>query len=129
MINKEKVIKDLQTSIEKLVKFSHLKADKKLNILNEFIWPTLVYPLQCAPLDRLTTSFLRDIDKILKSAIKEIVGLPSDSPDAMIYSHRKYRGLGVFKAQWKAYLQHINISVRLTKLNDRLLEECRDFSK
>ncbi|KAJ4442972.1 hypothetical protein ANN_04620 [Periplaneta americana] len=63
-----------------------------------------------APNDKdLKVKFLTDIDKLIRSAVKEIINISTDTPDAMLYAPRRLRGLGVFKAQWEAYLQHLNI--------------------
>lgn len=56
----------------------------------------------------LMIKFLTDIDKAVRSSVKEIIGLPSDAPDAMIYAPRNLRGLGIFKAQWETFNHHIN---------------------
>ncbi|KAJ4436213.1 hypothetical protein ANN_18843 [Periplaneta americana] len=52
------------------------------------------------------------------SAVKEIINIPTDTPDAMLYAPRRLRGLGVFKAQWEAYLQHLNICQRLLHVDN-----------
>ncbi|KAJ4427567.1 hypothetical protein ANN_25215 [Periplaneta americana] len=52
-----------------------------------------------APLKDLKLKFLNDIDKLIRSSVKRIVGLPTDVPDAMLYAPRNLRGLGIFKAQ------------------------------
>ena len=40
--------------------------------------------------------------------MKEIVQVPVDTPDSMLYSSKKVKGLGVYKAQWEAFLQDLN---------------------
>ena len=40
--------------------------------------------------------------------MKEIVQLPADTPDSMLYSSKKVKDLGVYKAQWKTFLQRLN---------------------
>ncbi|KAJ4433259.1 hypothetical protein ANN_15518 [Periplaneta americana] len=66
----------------------------------------------------LKVKFLSDIDKLIRSAVKEIINIPTDTPDAMLYAPRRLRGLGVFKAQWEAYLQHLNICQRLLHVDN-----------
>ncbi|KAJ4440923.1 hypothetical protein ANN_10771 [Periplaneta americana] len=63
----------------------------------------------------LKLKFLDDIDKRNRSSVKEIVGLPTDVPDAILYAPRNLRGLGVFKAQWEAFLQHLSVCKLLVK--------------
>ena len=79
------------------------------------------------PLQKIKKGFLTDIDKLIKSAIKEIIGLPMDTPDTMLYSSRKVRGLGIMKASWEAYLQSINICNRLKRIGNIYLEATRNF--
>lgn len=128
ILDKCSIITNLNRSISKLITSSLLKPDQKLNILNQYIWPTLIYPLQCAPLCKLQLGFLQDIDKIVKNAVKEIVGLPCDTPDSMLYTSRKYRGLGVMKATWEAFLQHINICNKLQVSSDPVIGFTRNFN-
>ena len=68
-------------------------------------------------------------DKILKSGLKEILQIPIDIPDHMIYSARKHKGLGLFRAQWEASLQHINICNILQKENNLYLNHFRNFKQ
>ncbi|KAJ4446890.1 hypothetical protein ANN_13591, partial [Periplaneta americana] len=49
---------------------------------------------------------------------EEIINIPTDTPDAMLYAPRRLRGLGVFKVQWEAYLQHLNICQRLLHVDN-----------
>lgn len=58
--------------------------------MGRYIWPSIIYPLQCAPLNKIKTGFLNDIDKIIKGATKNIIGLPHDCPDAMLYSPKNF---------------------------------------
>src|SRR6185437_1989624 len=83
------VIKDLSTSLNKLSNSPLLTPEQKLNIVNQYIWPTLIYPLQTAPLSKLTNQFLEDVDLLVRSAVKEILSLPGDTPNAFIYANRK----------------------------------------
>ncbi|KAJ4435195.1 hypothetical protein ANN_23771 [Periplaneta americana] len=78
----------------------------------------LIYPLQCAPLDQLPDSFLKDLDKVIRSAVKEMISLPDDTPNDMLYSSKKVRGLGLIKAEWEANIQHFNICKRLSQVSD-----------
>ena len=47
----------------------------------------------------------------------------------MIYSARKHKGLGLFRAQWEASLQHINICNILQKENNLYLNHFRNFKQ
>lgn len=76
---------------------------------------------------KLWKSFLKDIDTLIRGCMKNISCLPSDTLNSMLYSERKYRGLGIVCADWEAYLQHINIAQKLGKIDDPLLQSCRDF--
>jgi hypothetical protein len=128
IINKSKIIQDLRHDISKLTASDLLKPDQKLNILNQFVWPKLIYPLQCAPIPQLTAKFLEDIDIIMRSAVKEIIGIPGDTPTSFIYAPRKFRGLGIMRATWEAHVQHFNICKKLLAVrDDPLIAAVRDL--
>ena len=85
-----------------------LQADQKFCILKTSICPTLIYPFQTVPQHRIPYGFLIDADKMIRCTLKEILQLPSDLPDSMIYSQCKFKGFGLFRSQWEAQLQQIN---------------------
>ncbi|KAJ6639409.1 PiggyBac transposable element-derived protein 2, partial [Pseudolycoriella hygida] len=62
-----------------------------------------------------------------KSCLKEIIGLTEDTPGAMVYSPRKYKGLGLINVSWEAVLQRINIMTCLSKSRNEHLEKTIDF--
>lgn len=97
--------------------------------LNFLIWPSLVYSFQSTPLDKLPVTFLRDIDKMIKSALKEILELPSDIPDSMLFSSPKVKGLGLFKASWEgeAFIQNFNICKKLHEQRNPVVEKTRNL--
>ncbi|KAJ4437595.1 hypothetical protein ANN_17740 [Periplaneta americana] len=123
-----KVINNLNNKIQALTSTYLLKPEQKLNVLNMYIWPILVYPLQNAPLHQLSDRFLEDVDKLIKSSVKEILCLPGDMPDAMLYIERKYKGLSLFKAQWEACLQHLNICNTLLRTSNPLVVSTRNIA-
>ncbi|KAJ4446445.1 hypothetical protein ANN_13141 [Periplaneta americana] len=63
---------------------------------------------EITPLNKIPTKFLSDADVLIKTTLKEILQLPTDTPDDMLYADRKYKGLGLFKSGWEDFLQHIN---------------------
>ncbi|KAJ4450004.1 hypothetical protein ANN_01411 [Periplaneta americana] len=65
-------------------------------------------PNHTAEPNKIPIKFLQDSDKLIRSALKQILQLPTDTPDHMIYSDMKCKGLGLFKAEWEAHLQHAN---------------------
>ena len=127
-VDKNKIIKNLTSDLNGLVKSKLLKSDQKLKIINQYIWPTLIYPLQCAPLLQLSATFLRDLDTIIRSAVKELMMLPDDTPNAMLYSAKSVRGLGILNATWEANIQHFNICNRLLPINDVHLQHLRQVN-
>lgn len=108
VFNQETIIKKFKSQLERLTSTTLLLSSQKFNIINQCIWPTLIYPFQNAPLHKLPAVFLMDLDKLVKSSVKEILSLPTDTPDFMLYSPKKYKGLGLIKAQWEAYIQQLN---------------------
>ncbi|KAJ4450845.1 hypothetical protein ANN_02276 [Periplaneta americana] len=71
--------------------------------------------------------FLQDSDKLIRSALKQILQLPTDTPDRMIYSDMKCKGLGLFKAEWEAHLQHANTCRVLTLSANPYVTATRDL--
>ena len=57
-----------------------------------------------APLKKLPKTFLSHVDIIIKSAVKEILSIPTDTPDSLLYTTNKLRGLSIARAYWEAYL-------------------------
>lgn len=53
--------------------------------------------------------------------------LPADTPDSRLYTHRKYKGLGLFRVRWESTLQHINGLRVLHKTNDPYIISTRDL--
>lgn len=129
VLDKSTLIKNFENDLNSLTVSNLLTPDQKLNIVNQYIWSRLIYPLQCTPLDKIPPSFLQDIDKLLRSSIKEIIGLPSDCPTDMLYAARNVRGLGLIKAEWEASIQHFNIARTLLNTNDDHLHCSRNLVK
>lgn len=67
-----------------------------------------------------------NVDKIIKSAIKEILHLPSDS---VLYSPRKMKGLGIFRIEWEVTLQHLHICRLLYKSANTYITEIRNLEE
>jgi hypothetical protein len=113
--------------LNNLVSTPMLRPHQKLIIINQYLWPTIIYPLQTAPLHKLPKSFLMNVDKIIRSAVKEILGIPTDTPNGMLYSSSCKRGLSITKAEWEAYLQHYNICEVLLRANDMYVPASKDI--
>ena len=127
--DQDKVIRQLKEQVDRLVHFAHLHADQKLNLLNQWLWPSIIYPLQTAPVNTIPKSFLQAVDKIIKSAVREILQLPTDTPEAFMYAPRKYRGLGVMRAIWESQLQHISICHALLRDGNRYVVKARNIEE
>jgi len=98
-----------------------------MQILNEFIWPTLVYPFQSATLSKLPKKLLVDLDILLRSFVKEVMLLPPDTPNAVLYTSKKHKGFGLICAEWEAYLQTIGICSKLKTSFNPVLPHVRDL--
>ena len=99
-------------------------------IFNQCLWPTLVYQLQYAPLENSNVKkFLDDCGKIIRSAVKEVLMVPEDLPNSMVYAPRKYKGLGLIKASWEGQLQQFNIITKLKQCNNLHLNETTNFEE
>src|SRR5699024_4833043 len=113
----------LTERLNNLLKSPLLNRDQKLNVLNQYLLPMLTYPLQAAPLKKIPKEDMVLLDRTIRSTIKGIIGLPTSTPDGMIYAPRKYRGLGVLNCEWEKYLQHFAIAKRLSTVPDALFQE------
>ena len=78
-------------------------------VLVNYVWPTLIYPFQTAPLSKISLGFFNDVDQIIRTTIKEILEIPNDTPTSFFYSCAKFKGLGLSKSKWEAILAHANI--------------------
>lgn len=67
-----KILSKLKDDLETLTNSPLLHADQKINIINQFIWPTLIYTLQSAPLYKIKKSFLKDTDTLIRGCVKNI---------------------------------------------------------
>jgi len=119
-----------RNQLERLVATPMLHSDQKLIIFNQCLWPTLVYQLQYAPLESPSVKkFLEDCDKIIRSAVKDVLMVPEDIPNAMMYAPRKYKGLGLIKAAWEGQLQQLNITTKLKQCNNAHLNQTMNFEE
>ncbi|KAJ4432625.1 hypothetical protein ANN_21248 [Periplaneta americana] len=115
----------LRPQLERLTTSPLLQPYQKYNVVSSFICPKLVYPFQTTPPDKLPVKFLKDVDLLIKSSIKDILQLPGDIPDNMLYSDKKLKGLGIFCARWEAYLQHVNSCMKLNMCNNMYINNTR----
>ena len=123
----ELTVKKFSDKLEILTKTNLLNSDQKLNVLNQYVSPCLIYPFQTAPLKSLNKQYLEDINKIIRSCVKEILQLPSDSPNGFLYSAKSVKGLQIFNSFWEAHLQQINKFTLL--LNSGCKHLTNNFSK
>uniref|UniRef100_A0A8D9B128 Reverse transcriptase n=1 Tax=Cacopsylla melanoneura TaxID=428564 RepID=A0A8D9B128_9HEMI len=126
ILNKEETVSILNDNINKVVKTPYLKSDQKLTVLNTYIWPILTFKLQHTPIDRWTVPFVDDLDKMVRSAIKQILDLPKDIPDAALYSSKNLRGLQVFRFSWEILIQRLNLFKNIQKQGG-VIEKIKDL--
>ncbi|KAI5731459.1 hypothetical protein M8J77_010249 [Diaphorina citri] len=115
VLDKESTIANLHDKINKIVKSPYLKAEQKLTILNTYIWPILTFKLQHTPIDKWTVPFVGDLDKMVRSAVRQILDLPKDVPDSALYAHKSMRGLNTFRFSWEILIQRLNLYSNLQK--------------
>lgn len=97
------ILKKLQNNLDSLTSTPLLQPHQKLTVINQFIGPTLIYPLQTCRLDSIPKNFLNKADNMNRSAIKQIFQLLSNTPNSMLYSSYKQKGLSVLKTKWEAF--------------------------
>ncbi|KAI5732197.1 hypothetical protein M8J77_023148 [Diaphorina citri] len=118
------VLEVFTKNCQKLITSPLLKPDQKLNVINQYLSPTLIYPLQIAQLSNIPNSLLEGLegmDIIIRRTVKAIVGLPTHTITSMLYAPRNVRGLGILNCKWELYLQHYSIASKLSSVNDEIL--------
>jgi uncharacterized protein YaaW (UPF0174 family) len=121
IFNSNDIMIKLTENLNQLSKSILLSADQKLNIVNQYISPTLIYPLQTAKLKEIPKKFLNEGDKIIRSCVREILQLPGDTPNSFLYSDKKYKGLGIIRLEWEAYIQQFNKCILLENSKVKLI--------
>ena len=122
----ETCIDALNSNLDKLTTSPLLKPDQKLNILNQYVFPTLVYPLQAAPIVKIPKYITDGVDVMIRRTVKSIIGLPQRTNDHLFYSPRKLHGLALFRASWEIFLQHYSLAAKLDRINDGLFQAVTD---
>ena len=121
LIFDEQIIVKLTNNMTNLLDSQLLQRNQKLNIMNQYIMPKLVYPLQAAPLNKIPKQHLDTLDVTIRQTAKGIIGLPiHNTPNSMLYADRKVRGLGLICARKEVQLQHYAIAKRLVNVDDEL---------
>lgn len=123
MLDKTVLIKKFGDKLEILTRTNLLDSHQKLNIFNQYIAPCLLYTLQTAPLEKITTSFLNKFDNLIRSSVKEILQLPGDTPNSFLYACKSVKGLGVFNCFWETFIQQFNKFIILEKSKCAYIEQ------
>ena len=122
----ESIMTKFTNSCNQLISSPLLKKNQKLSILNQYLLPMLIYPVQSAPLNKIPTRYVEGLDLTIRTTVKAIIGLPTSTSSDMIYSPKKFRGLGIMNLSWEIYLQHISISLKLIEVPDQLFHAVVD---
>ena len=129
IFDSRKTMETLRSHLDLLTSSPLLQPHQKFNVVSSFICPKLVYPFQTTSPDKIPARFLTDADLIIKNSIKEIIQLPGDIPDNMLYTAKQYKGLGIFRARWEAYLQSINSCVKLQHVGNLYIRNTRNLEE
>lgn len=89
VFDRKKFITELEKDFRTLITSPLLRGDQQLNILEQYVFPKLIYPMQTTPLDLLERPFLESIDSIMRQGVREIIGLPHDTPIPVYYTTLK----------------------------------------
>lgn len=122
-MDEAKIIQKFNDNTGTLISTPMLYPDQKISIINQYIWPQLVYGFQICPLTKLKFGFLDNIDKIIRNSLKCILCLPDDTPTSMIYSAHKNKGLNLFRARWEAFVQK-NEHLHYSRNFDSEMDKC-----
>jgi len=66
---------------------------------------------------------------MIQSAAKEMLGLPSDTPNSMLYFSNNLKGLGLPKARWEAFLQNYNSILILMRVNNEHIKHTQTLEE
>jgi hypothetical protein len=114
-----RIIIDITKKINNMITSSVLSSSQKISIMNRYLFPLLVYPLQTAPLIKIPKNSLETLDKTIRCGIKAIIGLPTSTSTGMIYAPKNMRGLAAIKCEWEAFIQHYAMADKLEKVDDQ----------
>jgi hypothetical protein len=120
------ILQEMTRKLNKLKNSALLNKDQKLNVISQYILPMMSYPLQTAPLTKIPKTFLNALDTTIRGTAIGIIGLPAKTTTHMFYAPRKYRGIGLVRAEWEVFLQHFSISKRLSTVDDALFQKVYD---
>ncbi|KAJ4447756.1 hypothetical protein ANN_09764 [Periplaneta americana] len=126
VFDEQNIMDKLRNNLDSL-STTHLLQPHQKFVINQFIRPALTYPLQTAHVSKIPKQFLSKTDNMIRSAVKQILQLPSDTPNSMLYTSHKYKCLSVLRVSWEAYLQQLNINNSLEYSCDTHVNIIRDF--
>ena len=128
IFDSKRTMDNLRTKLDILTASPLLQPFQKFYVLCSAICPSLIYTFQTTPLQKIPSKFLADADILIKSALKEILNLPTDTPDNMLYTEKKFKGLGLFCVRWEAFLQHINSCKKLLSIKNMYINNTRNLT-
>ena len=68
IFNSTAILTKLQKNLDTIASSPLLQPHQKLIVINQFIGPALIYPLQTAHLEQIPKTFLHKADNIIRSA-------------------------------------------------------------
>ena len=118
------VVTRLGEQMTNLLESPLLQRDQKMTVLNQYVLPKITYPLQAAPVNRIPKQHLDALDTTIRQTAKGVIGLPvHHTPNAMMYTARKDRGLGLICTRDEVQIQHFAIAGKLERVVDDLFQE------
>ena len=121
------VIVELGERMANLMECPLLQMDQKMTVLNQYVFPRLTYPLQAAPINKIPVQHLDKLDTTIRQTARGVIGLPvHNTPNAMLYTARRNRGLGLMCARDEVQIQHFAIARKLEQVDDDLFQEIFD---
>lgn len=120
------IVIELTNQLNSLASSPLLKKHQKLTIIDQFIVPQLTYHLQAAAINRIPSSSIETLDKNIRATVKAIVGLPTSTSTAMLYSPKRFRGLGIVRVADEVELQTIGIAQKLLTIDDQTFHSLHD---
>ena len=129
VLDRPGTIQSMESSLNKIVSSPFLYPQQKLVMVNYFVWPSMIYMLQCAPIEKLGKQFLADLDSTFRATYRSIASLPNETPIDYFYTAKKMRGLECIRPTWEANLQHINMCHILMRADEPIINKMRNLQE
>jgi hypothetical protein len=116
-LQKKVIINNLQQALCRL-RSAPLKPHQKLNLLTTYLIPHFLYTIIIAA---PSISVIRDLDSLIRVHVKDILHLPSSTPNGLLYCGKRDGGLGMPKLETLAVSTDLKHGIQIMNTADHTL--------